>query len=201
VTSASHQIAANLAALMFMLPLSLGNACGVLVGQALGARDFVRARAAGVTGVLLGFGLALTVAAVLFIAAPLIAALYSADMAVRTTAATLIVLVAGYHLFDAVQAVAVNVLRGYKRALVPMLIYGIGLWGVGLTGGYLLAFGGIESGGVDLAWLGVTAPMGARGFWIGAIGGMMTSGVAVAAYFLYISDPQRTEREELRNAA
>jgi MATE family multidrug resistance protein len=122
-------------------------------------------------------------------------------MAVRTTAATLIVLVAGYHLFDAVQAVAVNVLRGYKRALVPMLIYGIGLWGVGLTGGYLLAFGGIESGGVDLAWLGVTAPMGARGFWIGAIGGMMTSGVAVAAYFLYISDPQRTEREELRNAA
>lgn len=201
VTSASHQIAANLAALMFMLPLSLGNACGVLVGQALGARDFVRARAAGVTGVLLGFGLALTVAAVLFTAAPLIAALYSADMAVRTTAATLIVLVAGYHLFDAVQAVAVNVLRGYKRALVPMLIYGIGLWGVGLTGGYLLAFGGIESGGVDLAWLGVTAPMGARGFWIGAIGGMMTSGIAVAAYFLYISDPQRTEREELRNAA
>jgi MATE family multidrug resistance protein len=196
VTSASHQIAANLAALMFMLPLSLGNACGVLVGQALGAHDYVRARSAGMTGVALGFGLALIVAAVLFGSASSIAALYSVDSAVRATAATLIALVAGYHLFDAVQAVAVNILRSYKRAVVPMLIYGVGLWCVGLAGGYLLAFGT-----VDLNWLGIAAPMGARGFWTGAIGGMMTSGLAVAAYFFYISDPRRTEREEIRNAA
>lgn len=196
VTSASHQIAANLAALMFMLPLSLGNACGVLVGQALGAHDYVRARSAGMTGVVLGFGLALIVAAVLFTSASSIAALYSVDSAVRATAATLIALVAGYHLFDAVQAVAVNILRSYKRAVVPMLIYGVGLWCVGLAGGYVLAFGT-----VDLNWLGIAAPMGARGFWTGAIGGMMTSGLAVAAYFFYISDPRRTEREEIRNAA
>ena len=37
VVSGAHQIAANLAALAFMIPLSLGNATSVLVGKALGA--------------------------------------------------------------------------------------------------------------------------------------------------------------------
>jgi MATE family multidrug resistance protein len=44
VNSAAHQIASNTAAVMFMLPLALGNAVGVLVGQAIGAQEF-RARA------------------------------------------------------------------------------------------------------------------------------------------------------------
>ena len=39
VRSAAHQIAANMAAVMFMLPLATGNAVGVLVGQAIGARE------------------------------------------------------------------------------------------------------------------------------------------------------------------
>ena len=99
--------------------------------------------------------------------------------------------VAGYHLFDAVQAVTVNVLRGYKRAVVPMLIYGTGLWGVGLAGGYLLAL-------TDFAVvnLGFPAPLGARGFWAGAIAGMALSGIAVAGYFLFVSRPERVRREE-----
>ena len=194
VTSASHQIAANLAAVMFMLPLSLGNASSELVGQALGARDYVRARATGITGLALGFGMAMVVAAVLYAGSSLIASLYSIDAAVRSAAATLIMFVAGYHLFDAVQAISVNVLRGYKRAFVPMLIYAIGLWGVGLAGGYALALGGI-----DLEWFGVTGPMGARGFWTGAIGGMMISGIAVMSYLWYVSVPHRAEREELKS--
>ena len=60
-------------------------------------------------------------------------------------AAGLLLFVAGYHLFDAVQAVTVSVLRGYKRTVVPMLIYGVGLWCVGLTGGYLLALTALHS--------------------------------------------------------
>jgi MATE family multidrug resistance protein len=185
-TSAAQQIAANLAALLFMLPLALGNAASVLVGQALGAHDYPRARATGVAGLGLGFGVAICMAVLLITCAPYIAALYSIDATVRETAATLIRLVAGYHLFDAVQAVVVNVLRGYKRAVVPMVIYAVGLWALGLAGGYALALTP-----ADLNLLGISTPMGAPGFWTGAIIGMCTASLTVAGYFLYVSAPKR----------
>ncbi|MFH1045108.1 MAG: MATE family efflux transporter [Pseudomonadota bacterium] len=90
-------------------------------------------------------------------------------------------------LFDAVQAVVVNVLRGYKRAVVPMLIYAVALWGVGLGGGYVI---GLTR--VDLAWIGLFAPglstpMGAPGFWLAAIASLALASSLVTAYFLRVS--------------
>lgn len=194
-TSAAHQIAANTAALCFMLPLALGNAAGVLVGQALGARQFVLARRTGLISLAVGSVLACCLALAIAFGAPRLALLYSNDAEVRVVAAGLLVFVAGYHLFDALQAVTVNVLRAYKRTLVPMVIYGVGLWGVGLAGGYQLGLGD-----ADLAWLGVHPPMGARGFWAGAIAGMCLAGLAVAAYFFRVTEPARARRAEGRAA-
>jgi len=54
LNSAAHQIAGNFAALMFMLPLALGNASSVLVGHAIGARQFARARTTGLAGLSVG---------------------------------------------------------------------------------------------------------------------------------------------------
>ena len=50
------------------------------------------------------------------------------------------------------------VLRAYKVAVVPTVIYAVALWGIGLGGGYLLGF---NVGGSVPAWL-----QGARGFWV-----------------------------------
>jgi MATE family multidrug resistance protein len=180
--SAAHQIAANLAALAFMLPLALGNAASVVVGQSLGARQYTRARAAGLAGIALALACAVVVGAGLFLFANEIAALYTGDAALRRVAAGLIAFVAVYHLFDAVQAVAVNVLRGYKRAVVPMLIYAVALWGVGLGGGYVI---GLTS--VDLAWLGLHTPLGAPGFWLAAIASLALASSMVTVYFLRVS--------------
>ncbi|MCX7149555.1 MAG: MATE family efflux transporter, partial [Rhodocyclales bacterium] len=52
--SAAHQIAANVAVFVFMVPLALGSATGVLVGQALGAGDSRRSRHAGLLGLAVG---------------------------------------------------------------------------------------------------------------------------------------------------
>ena len=192
--SAAHQIAANLAALTFMLPLALGNAASVVVGQSLGAHRPARARSAGLIGIGLGLGCAVAVGLGLFFFAEPIASLYSGEADLRRAAAGLIAFVAVYHLFDAVQAVAVNVLRGYKRAVVPMLIYAVALWGVGLGGGYAIGLVGI-----DLSWLGLSAPMrdwlpagapmGARGFWVAAIASLALASSLVTAYFLHVSRP------------
>jgi MATE family multidrug resistance protein len=61
-----------------------------------------------------------------------------------------------FHAFDAMQGAAGMILRAYKIALLPMLIHGAALWGVGLIGGYLLAYRsqfGARFGGATAFWL------------------------------------------------
>ena len=180
--SAAHQVAANIAAVLYMLPLAIGNAASVLVGHAVGARDFRRARATGLAGIGTSFGCGCLIAMALLSSTRAVAGVYSQDPKVVALAATLLAFVAGYHVFDSLQAVVVNVLRGYKRAVVPMAIYAFALWGVGLGGGYLLALQGVH-----LPWLGIEGPLGAKGFWAAAIGSLFIAGSLVSVYFLRVS--------------
>src|SRR5690606_13487252 len=62
---AAHQVAINVAALSFMVPLSIGFATTVRVGYAAGARDAAGVRLRGQTGMLLGVGFALLSASVM----------------------------------------------------------------------------------------------------------------------------------------
>lgn len=169
--------------------VGLGNTTGVLVGQALGARRYATARVTGITSLALGMMMALALASMIALNAPSIAALYGADAEVRRVAAGLLVFVAGYHLFDAVQAVTVNVLRGYKRAVVPMLIYGVGLWCVGLAGGYTLGLSSYRSRRARPGHA-----HGRQGLLDRRHPGHGLVGVAVAGYFFFVSAPQRARR-------
>lgn len=175
-TSAAHQIAANVAVFSFMVPLALGSATGVVVGQALGAGDSRRARHAGLLGLAVGCTAAAILGTAIYLGAVPLARAYTTDSRVAAAAATLLSIVAFYHLADAVQAVMAQVLRGYKRATAPMVIYAVALWGVGLGGGYLLGL--TETFG---------APLGAAGFWIAGVGSLAIAGMGVLAYFLRIS--------------
>ncbi len=181
--SGAHQIAANLAALTFMLPLALGNATSVLAGQALGAGDARRARHAGLAGIGIGLGFGALVSLVLWFGAATIAGFYTSHAEVRAAATVLIGYVAVYHLFDALQAVAVSVLRGYKKTAVPMAIYAVALWGIGLGGGYL--FGLTDTFG---------ARRGAAGFWFAAILSLALAGGLVTAYFVRVSRLRLAEK-------
>jgi MATE family multidrug resistance protein len=92
----------------------------------------------------------------------------------------------------------VSALRGYKRAVVPMLINVAGLWGVGLTGGYVIGL----TNALDLSMVGLTTPMGVQGFWVAAIAGMVVSGIGIVLYFMAVSAPAHaralSEAENLR---
>ena len=59
---------------------------------------------------------------------------------VTATALPLLAWVALFHTADAAQAAASFGLRAYRIATLPMLIFALSLWGVGLGGGYTLAF-------------------------------------------------------------
>ena len=171
-TSGAHQIAANLATVTFMLPLSLGNASSVLIGRALGAGNPLQARRVGIVCLYAALGLGLGLSALMWFGAPMIGHAYTNDPAVYAIAVPLIGLVAIYHIADALQAAAVNVLRGFKRSTMPMAVYAVALWGIGLGGGYVL---------------GIVQGRGAQGFWIAAIASLAVAALVVSAYFVRVS--------------
>ncbi len=171
VVSGAHQIAANLAALAFMIPLSLGNATSVLVGQALGAAQAERARHICWHGIRLGMSIAIVLSLTFWLGAPKIAAFYTTDLQVQAVAIPLIMMVGIYHLGDAMQAITVNALRGYKNSVVPMVIYTLTLWVPGLGGGILLGLTNTFG-----------AARGAPGFWLAAIVSIWLVGGLMAVY-------------------
>lgn len=157
---AGHRIVANLSALCYMLPLSLAIATLSAVGQAVGARDWKRARATIAAGMLLASGLSLLVGALLWLAAGPLVAMYTDDPEVRAVATGLVAFIAVYQFFDALQTVAGHVLRAYRVTFVPMLVQTASFWGVGLGGGWWLCY----------HW---RPPLGVAGFWLAAVGSLI----------------------------
>lgn len=153
---AGHRVVANLSALIYMLPLSLGVATLVALGRAIGARDFVHARAIVRAGLWLAGGLSTLVGFLLWLCAESVIALYTDNQAVREVALRLIGFVALYQFFDALQTVAGHSLRACRVTFVPMLVQTFCFWGVGLLGGAALCF----------RWL---PPFGVAGFWLAAV--------------------------------
>jgi MATE family multidrug resistance protein len=137
---AGHQIALNLSSIVFMVPLGIGAAAAVLVGQAVGAADLPRARRAAVGPLLIAGGFMLGVATVFVLVPGLLARLYTPDEGVLRIARRLIVLGGGFAIFDGLQAVSMGILRGIGDTRVPVVLCILGYWLVGLPASLLLAF-------------------------------------------------------------
>ena len=154
-----HQITANFATVLYMLPLSIASATGTLVAQAIGARRLDEARRIGNDGIRLAAIVSAAIGVAVWLTRESIIRAYSPNPAIIAAALPLFAFISFYQLFDAIQVTTAFVLRAYKVAIVPTIIYAVALWGVGLGGGYTLGF--------DL--LGATPPAlrGAAGFWFG----------------------------------
>ncbi len=151
VAMASHQVALNLAALVFMVPVGVAQAASVLVGRAVGAGDPHGARRAAGAGLLVGAGF-MTCSAILFLSIPgALARLFSTDRPVVVAAALLIPVAGIFQLFDGLQVVAAGVLRGVGDTRVPMLVSLIGFWLIGLPVSAVLSFP-LGMGPVGIWW-------------------------------------------------
>lgn len=158
VAVASHQVALQLAALTFMVPVGVAQATGVIVGQAVGRGDPRGARHAVGAGLITGVGF-MTVTAVLFLTLPEpLARLFSDDRDVARVAAVLLPIAGVFQVFDGVQVVAAGALRGVGDTRVPMILNLLGFWWIGLPVSAVLGFGlGIGPRGV---WWGLAAGIG-----------------------------------------
>jgi multidrug resistance protein, MATE family len=164
----AHQIALNIVALAFMVPLGLSSAAAVRVGYAVGAGDRRRAVDAGWTAFAVG-AIITGVVGVVFIVAPMpMLRAFTDDQQLLSTGARLLWIAAVFQLFDGTQAVATGVLRGIGDTRTPMVINAIGHWMFGLPVGWALCF-----------WYG----WGVAGLWVGlSLGLVLVAGVLTAAW-------------------
>lgn len=181
VAVAGHQIAMNLVSLMFMVPMALANAGSTLVAQQVGAGHPADARRLGWHAVQFATAVSALLAAGVYLGRHGVVGLYTADAAVAAATLPLLAWLVLFHICDAVQTVAAFVLRAWRIATVPMLIYAGTLWGVGLGGGYVLAFD--LTGSVPPAW------QGATGFWMAATAALVLTALAMAAFMAWVLRP------------
>jgi MATE family multidrug resistance protein len=157
VPAASHLIAINFSALMFMIPIGLSSAVSIRVGNAIGRKDMEAARYAGLIGILIILGFQTVSFTGMLLFPELIVGIYTDDPVVAPLAVSLLFYAAIFQYPDGLQMVAAGTLRGYKDTRMPMLYMVISFWIVGMTLGYNLTFG---------------QGMGPAGMWVGMIAGL-----------------------------
>jgi MATE family multidrug resistance protein len=169
---AGHQIVANLAALCFMVPLSLAVATATLTAHAIGAEDGARAQRTAATGIRIALIAGAALALAVWTLRHPIVRLYTNDAPAAAVALTLIPFLAAFHVFDALQTAVGFVLRAHKRAVAPTVVYALALWGIGLVGGYQVAFRGV-----------LGPPWGVTGMWFMQSVGLALAGVLLLGFY------------------
>ena len=156
---AGHQIVANMGTVIYMVPLSLSIATMTLVSQSIGANKQERAEEIGWSSVFFTTVVCVSIGIAVWVFRMALLDLYDPPEEVKLLSIPLFLFIALFQVFDALQVTAAFILRAYRIAFWPMLIYAGSLWGVGLGGGYLMGFN----------VLGNTPPFlqGANGFWAG----------------------------------
>ena len=163
---AAHGIALNIGGLLFMVPMSIGLAAAVRVGNKVGEQDFKGARYSSFYAVKFGTSLGLINSFLLLLFAELIvSSIFTDDQAVISIAVVLLMFAALFQVADAVAMCGMGSLRGYKDTFGPMLIVFVAYWIIGLPFGYSLA--------VTDTW---AITLGAAGMWSG-----MCIGLIIAA--------------------
>jgi MATE family multidrug resistance protein len=162
ISSASHQIALNMAGIAFMIPLGMGSAGAVRVGHAVGAGDRPRASAAGWTAIMLGTGFMIASGVAFVLMPERLIGLFSRDPDVLRVGTSLLLLAAVFQLFDGIQGVITGTLRGIGDTRTPMIVNLMAHWLVGLPIGYTLCF--------ILGW-------GVYGLWVGLSLGLIIVGI------------------------
>jgi len=185
---AAHQVALNASSVTFMIPLGVGMAATVRVGQAAGAGDSAGSARAGWTAIVMGTAFMFGSAMLFWFKPEWVVWVYTGqnaggpvDTAVVQLAAGLLAIAGVFQLFDGAQATAAGARRGLKETRVPMLIGAMSYWVVGIGTALLLAFGfGLE----------------AKGIWWGLTGGLATAAVLLNVRFRYLTDAEYGKREE-----
>jgi MATE family multidrug resistance protein len=190
-----HQIMSNLAALAYMMPMSIGVATSALVAQYIGAQQMKQAHRTSMMGLVIALCGAVMTALALFFGREMIVATYTNHAEVATVALSLMVLLPFFHLVDTLQCMNSYLLRAHKVAMVPMLLQTFALMIIGLGGGWFMGFGPGRAIMEPLRnYLLAGSPVGAGSMWLMATIGLAISAALLHSWYRYITKETRTIR-------
>jgi MATE family multidrug resistance protein len=151
---ASHQVAIQCAATVFMVPLGISMALTVRIGEAFGARNFASMRPIVLSGWAMGAACMLVSASSFILLNDELAGLFIDDPAVRRVAASLLIVAGAFQFCDSMQIIAAGALRGLDDVKTPAWLALGAYWVVSIPLGWVLAYPvGL---GVTGMWWGIT---------------------------------------------
>jgi MATE family multidrug resistance protein len=165
---AAHQIALQVAAILYMVPFGISMAATVRVGHAVGRGDAGGVRRAGYIATWLGIVLAAILTLAVIISRFGIAEVFLGESTDATAELSATLLLVGSTLFiaDAIQTIAAGALRGMNDTRIPLLFAVLSYWLIGFA---------------CACWLGFWTSWGAVGVWIG-----LSVGTAIFAILLLL---------------
>ena len=171
---AAHGIAIQLASLLFVIHVALAQAGTVRAGRAMGRSDSLGLKRGAVAVTVLSLiVVALTMPLFIFVPEPLVAIFIAPDEtekeAVLRIGAMLLAFAAVFQLMDAMQVIALGLLRGLQDTKVPMVFAAVSYWMVGLPMSYILAF---------------PIGYGPAGLWAGLVIGLLVAAVLLMSRFV-----------------
>lgn len=174
---AAHGIAIQLASLTFMVHLALSQAATVRAGRALGRRDETSLRRGGMAAIMMSLIFA-AVTMIGFWGFPdrLISLFIDPDEPERLNLISVgvgLMFMAGlFQIVDALQVMALGLLRGVQDTTVPMVMATVSYWVIGMPVAYVLAF---------------PLGLGGQGLWLGLVVGLTIAAVLLLWRFWWRS--------------
>lgn len=168
---AAHGIAMQAAAIGFMVHLGISQALTVRTGQAVAQQDMAGMRDGAFAGIAMSVTVAVAVVAAMLLFPAQIVGLFVSNQdpqraGLMAVGVQLLAMAALFHFTDAMQVIALGLLRGVQDTKTPMLIASVSYWVIGIPSSYILGF---------------MLNFGPVGVWLGLV-----IGLAVAAGLLML---------------
>ena len=179
---AAQQVGVSYTSLLFMIPLSISIVITIRVGHAYGNGSKQKIYIRIYSGLLMALIVGVFSAILTYLIREPIVNLFTDDINVIVIAVGLLSIAAIYQVFDAIQVACSGILRGLQNTKTIMQVTFICYWGIGLGGGYLMAFTNI-----------IVEPVGVKGFWYAIVIGFLTA--ALILLFAVIKQLKQFERK------
>ena len=155
---ASYQVTLNVGALLFMVPLGLSIGASTRVGNLLGAGRLEDAKRAMAVSFAIAACWSLISGGLVLLFGAWIPAVFTRDEAVAISVLASLPAIAGFQLFDGIQAVGGGLLRAMGRPRAGAVINVFGFFVVALPLGYI--WGVRYEGGLVALWLSLAVGLG-----------------------------------------
>lgn len=173
VELAAHGIALEAAAIAFMIHVGLSSAATIRVAGFAGTGQPQALRDAARMAMILSVCVAVVVIGLFLTEPAWVIGLFLDESrpdsaAIVAFGVQLLVVAAVFQLADAMQAMALGLLRGIQDTRVPMVIAAVSYWLIGIPSSYYLAF---------------KAGYGGVGLWLGLVVGLVVAGISLMIRF------------------